>query len=129
MNEIVFEVTQGANGGFVAECLSDTIVTQADRWEELRGNVLQAVDAFFFDKPKPASIRLHLVRDEVLTAQCNSRATSAGMSWSKFCVAIGVTGKSTKRAAMSFWKPVNRPTSESPCLLTGVFASALSTPS
>ncbi len=63
MNEIVFEVTLGAEGGFVAECLSESIVTQADTWEELRQNVREAVDAYFFDKTKPASIRLHLVRD------------------------------------------------------------------
>ena len=77
MNEIVFEVTQEADGGFVAECLSDSIVTQADTWEDLRANVREAVEAYFcretsrglfeFDKPKPSSIRLHLVRNEVLT--------------------------------------------------------------
>jgi len=69
MNEVVFEVTQEADSGFVAECLSESIVTQADTWEELRGNVREAVDAYFFDKPKPASIRLHLVRDEVLASE------------------------------------------------------------
>ncbi len=28
MNEIVFEVTQEADGGFVAECLTESIFTQ-----------------------------------------------------------------------------------------------------
>ena len=69
MNEIVFEVTQAVDGGLVAECLSESIVTQADTWQELRANVREAVDAYFFDKPKPASIRLHLVRDEVLASE------------------------------------------------------------
>jgi predicted RNase H-like HicB family nuclease len=65
-SELIFEVTQEANGGFVAECLTEAIVTQGDTWDELRAMVLDAVDAFFFDSPKPRSVRLHLVRDEVL---------------------------------------------------------------
>ena len=65
-SELVFEVTQEADGGYVAECLTESIVTQGDTWEELRSMVLDAVDAFFFDAPKPQAIRLHLVRDEVL---------------------------------------------------------------
>ena len=68
MNEIVFEVTQEADGGFVAECLTESIFTQADTWDELRKNVQDAVNGFFFDRPKPGNIRLHLVRDEVLAA-------------------------------------------------------------
>jgi len=64
--EIVFSVTQEADGGYVAECLSHDIVTEADDWKSLRVNVSEAVGAYFFDQPKPNSIRLHLVRDEVL---------------------------------------------------------------
>jgi hypothetical protein len=66
MSELVFEVTQEADGGFVAECLSESIFTQADTWDELRRNVQEATNAFFFDGSKPTIIRLHLVRDEVL---------------------------------------------------------------
>jgi predicted RNase H-like HicB family nuclease len=67
MDEIVFEVTQESDGGFVAECLTESIFTQADDWEALRRNVKEAVAAFYFDQPdRPARIRLHLVRDEVL---------------------------------------------------------------
>ena len=64
--EIVFSVTQETDGGFVAECLSHDIFTQGDDWEQLRKNVQEAVAAYFFDQPKPARVRLHLVRDEVL---------------------------------------------------------------
>ncbi|MGH9254820.1 MAG: type II toxin-antitoxin system HicB family antitoxin [Vicinamibacterales bacterium] len=66
MSELVFEVTQDADGGFVAECLTEPIFTQAETWEELRSNVREAVAAFFADRVRPAAIRLHLVRDEVL---------------------------------------------------------------
>jgi predicted RNase H-like HicB family nuclease len=66
MNELVFEVTQEADGGFVAEALGESIITQADTWDELRDNVREAVAAFYFDQPAPVRLRLHLVRDEVL---------------------------------------------------------------
>ncbi len=65
-NEIVFEVTQEEDGGFVAECMNEDIFTQADSWVELRQNVKKAVSAFYFDQTGPSSIRLHLVRDELL---------------------------------------------------------------
>jgi predicted RNase H-like HicB family nuclease len=68
MNELVFEVTQEADGGFVAECLSESIFTQADTWDELRKNVQEAIKAFYFDQPHPLAARLHLVRDEVLAS-------------------------------------------------------------
>jgi hypothetical protein len=66
MTELVFDVTQEADGGFVAEALGEGIVTEADTWEELRKNVREAVAAYFFDRTPPQRLRLHLVRDEVL---------------------------------------------------------------
>ena len=69
MNEIVFEITQEGDGGFCAECLTESIFTQGNTWDELRANVKEAVEAFYFDRPKPTRLRLHLVRDEVLALQ------------------------------------------------------------
>jgi len=67
MNELVFEVTQEEDGGFCAECLSENIFTQGETWEAVRGNVREAVRAFYFDQPQSRRrIRLHLVRDELL---------------------------------------------------------------
>jgi hypothetical protein len=66
MNELVFEVAQEADGGFTAEAIGESIFTQADSWEELKTNVREAVQAFYFDSAAPASVRLHLIRDEVL---------------------------------------------------------------
>ena len=64
--ELIFEIVQEADGGFVAECLTEGIFTQADTWEELRNQVKDAVEGYFFDKPKPQLIRLHFIRDEIL---------------------------------------------------------------
>lgn len=65
--EVVFSVTQESDGGFVVEWLSHDIFTQGNTWEQLRANVRKAVSAYFFDPPKPAAVRLYLVRDEVLS--------------------------------------------------------------
>lgn len=64
--ELLFEVTQEADGGYCAECLTESIFTQGDTWEELRANVKEAVAAFYFDREGPDVVRLHLVRDEML---------------------------------------------------------------
>jgi hypothetical protein len=66
MSELVFEVTQESDGGFIAEALGENIVTEADSWEQLRANVKDAVEAYYFDEAKPEHVRLHLRRDEVL---------------------------------------------------------------
>jgi hypothetical protein len=66
MKEIVFEVTQEADGGYIAEAIGESIFTQTESWDELRKNVREAVQGFYFDSVPPASIRLRRVRDEVL---------------------------------------------------------------
>ncbi len=67
MTELVFEVTQEADGGYCAECLTESIFTQAHTWEELRENIRESVNAFYFDCATPERVRMHLVKDEVLS--------------------------------------------------------------
>ena len=67
MKELVFEVTQEDDGGYVTEALGADIYTQADSWAELRTNVREAVAAYCFDQPDVSAIRLHLVRSELLS--------------------------------------------------------------
>jgi len=50
--ELVFKVIQEPDGGYVAQCLTEGIVTQGDSWEELKNMVKEAVEAYFFDAPK-----------------------------------------------------------------------------
>jgi len=67
--EIIFEVYDSPEGGFEARALGHSIFTESDTLEELRKNVREAVRCHFFDaQPQPSIIRLHFVRDEVLTA-------------------------------------------------------------
>jgi hypothetical protein len=53
MVDLVFEVTQEADGGYCAECLTENIFTEGNTWAELRSNVIDATAAFFFDDPRP----------------------------------------------------------------------------
>ncbi len=51
----------------MAVAVGENIVTQADTLDELRHNVQEAIEAYYDDdEPKPAYVRLHLLRDEVL---------------------------------------------------------------
>ena len=70
MTEIIFEITEDeAGGGYSARALGYSIFTQGDSWEEVRRNVRDAVDCHFDETmPRPKLIRLHFVRDEVITA-------------------------------------------------------------
>ena len=69
MSELVFEVIEDADGGYCAECLTESIVTEGNSWDELRAHVPEAVRGYYFDQPEKLAvrIRLRLVRDEVLT--------------------------------------------------------------
>lgn len=67
-SEIIFEVSEDdIDGGYSASALGYGIHTQGDTIEELRDNVKEAVDCYFDETmTRPALIRLHFVRDEVL---------------------------------------------------------------
>lgn len=66
--ELIFEVREAEEGGYWARALGADIFAQADTWEELRANVQDAVRVHFeLPRQLPRIIRLHFVRDEVLT--------------------------------------------------------------
>ena len=69
MKEIIFEVIEQPMGqGFLATAIGVGIHTEADTLEELRANVREAVDCHFDESMEPPNIiRLHFVRDELLT--------------------------------------------------------------
>jgi predicted RNase H-like HicB family nuclease len=69
MSEIIFEVREDeVDGGYTAAALGYGIHTQADSLEELRKMVKDAVNCYFDESMEaPKLIRLHFVRDEVLT--------------------------------------------------------------
>lgn len=67
-SEIVFLVEDDPDGGYTARALGESIFTEGDDWSELRDNVRDAVRCHFPDETvRPKVIRLHSVRDEVIT--------------------------------------------------------------
>ena len=66
--EVIFEVRESPEGGFEARALGCSIFTEADSFDELKEMARDAVRSHFDAAEMPHVIRLHLVRDEVITA-------------------------------------------------------------
>jgi hypothetical protein len=66
--ELIFTVAEAPEGGYVARALGYSIFTEAETRDELRELVRDAVRAHFDEDERPAVIRLHLVRDDVIPA-------------------------------------------------------------
>ncbi len=67
-SEIIFSVQESPEGGFEARALDHSIFTQAKSIEELKSSIRDAVSCHFDVSQKPAVIRLHFVKDEVISA-------------------------------------------------------------
>ena len=67
MNEIIFVVEEAPEGGLSARSLGESIFTQAESVEELHSRVRDAVRCHFEEGKAPKLIRLHFVRDELIT--------------------------------------------------------------
>jgi predicted RNase H-like HicB family nuclease len=58
--ELIFEVRDAEEGGYCARALGHAIFTQAETWEELRTNVLEATSLHFEDgEVHPRLVQLH----------------------------------------------------------------------
>ena len=70
MSEVMFDVKREEPGGYAAECQNENISVMGQTWEEMRDNVKAAVEKHFHNGgAKPTAIRLHLVRDEVISVE------------------------------------------------------------
>lgn len=67
MSEIIFLIQEAPEGGFSARALGESIFTEAETVDDLRRNIRGAVACHFEDDQAPKIIRLHFVREEVLT--------------------------------------------------------------
>ena len=69
LKEIVFVIEEAAEGGYIAKALGESIVTEADDLQALRLQIVDAVHCHFADEvSRPSIIRLHYVKDEILSA-------------------------------------------------------------
>ena len=65
--ELIFEIRDAEEGGFYARALGQGIFTEADSWDELRANVIEAVSLHFEDATnRPRLVRMHYVKDELI---------------------------------------------------------------
>lgn len=68
--ELIFEVREAEEGGFYARALGQPVFTEADTWEQLRGNVLEAVALHFEGAPiRPRMVQLHYVKGELIPVE------------------------------------------------------------
>ncbi len=67
MDEIIFLIEENPGCGFSARALGHSIFTEGDTIEELKQNIIDALDCHF-EVPAdiPKIIRLHYVREEIL---------------------------------------------------------------
>ena len=65
--ELIFEIRDAEEGGFYARALGHGIFTEADSWDELRANVIEAVSLHFEDATdRPRLLQMHYVKDELI---------------------------------------------------------------
>jgi hypothetical protein len=67
-SEIIFSVQESPEGGYQARALGFSIFTEADTLDELKTMIRDAVSCHFENGQKPSVIRLHMVKDEVISA-------------------------------------------------------------
>ncbi len=67
MNEIIFIVEESLEGGYEARALGTSIHTEAENLIELKDSIKDAVKCHYDENERPHIIKLHYVRDEVIT--------------------------------------------------------------
>jgi hypothetical protein len=67
VNELILLVEEAPEGGYTARALGEAIFTDADTLDEVQQQVRDAVTCHFDDNARPKVIRLHFVREEVIT--------------------------------------------------------------
>ncbi len=67
MTELTFLVEESMEGGFTAKALGESIYTEAENLDKLKNNIREAVTCHFEESLLPKVIRLHIVKDELIT--------------------------------------------------------------
>ncbi len=67
VNEIIFLVEDAPEGGYIAKALGESIFTEGETLDELRSNIREAVENHFDPGTHPKIIRLHYVKEEVMS--------------------------------------------------------------
>lgn len=65
--ELVFLVEEAPEGGYTARALGESIFTEAEDFPALHDHIRDAIRCHFGKARIPAVVRLHFVKDELLT--------------------------------------------------------------
>jgi len=68
LSELIFMVEEAPEGGVTARALGTSIFTEAEDVASLYDRVRDAVGCHFVEDQIPRVIRLHFVREEIITA-------------------------------------------------------------
>jgi hypothetical protein len=68
MAEILFLIEDAPEGGYTAKALGYSVYTEADTWDDLKLAIQDALECHFDEGQKPKIVRLHYLREEVITA-------------------------------------------------------------
>ncbi len=68
MSELIFMVEEAPEGGYTARALGESIFTEAEDMKSLHKRIRDAVKCHFEKGLVPKIIRLHFVREEIITA-------------------------------------------------------------
>lgn len=66
VRELIFEVREEPDGGYIARALGESIYVEADDRRQLESEIRDAVECHYEADSRPSLVRLHFVRDEVL---------------------------------------------------------------
>ena len=67
MTELIFLIEDAPEGGLIAKALGESIFTQAETLDELKKMIRDAVLCHFDEAKLPKFVRLHYVKDEILS--------------------------------------------------------------
>lgn len=67
MNELIFIIEEAQEGGYTARALGESVFTEGDTLKELEDNIRDAVRCHFDPGFEPKVIRLHFIREELIT--------------------------------------------------------------
>lgn len=67
MSEIIFIIESSDEGGYTAKAIGYSIYTEGETLDELKENIKDAVKCHFDAKELPHIVRLHMVKDELMT--------------------------------------------------------------
>ena len=67
-SEILFIIEDSLDGGYEAKAVGYSIFTDAETLDDIKNNIIEAVDCHFDEEEKPKYIRLHYIKEEVIAA-------------------------------------------------------------